>query len=108
MRQACARSSSAGSRVGRSAMNISSWTAGSSPEQVTTPKAPAMRLGLPRRRHDSRQRQARVERHAILDERLVGSPEIYFGAGDHVALVHVSGNDFLKLMADAPRGQDLP
>jgi hypothetical protein len=49
-----------------------------------------------------------VERHAILDERLVGSPEIYFGAGDHVALVHVSGNDFLKLMADAPRRQDLP
>jgi prolyl-tRNA editing enzyme YbaK/EbsC (Cys-tRNA(Pro) deacylase) len=46
-----------------------------------------------------------VERHAILDERLVGSPEIYFGAGDHVALVHVSGTDFLKLMADAPRGQ---
>jgi hypothetical protein len=46
-----------------------------------------------------------VERHAILDERLVRSPEIYFEADDHVARVHVSGTDFLKLMADAPRGQ---
>ena len=31
--------------------------------------------------------------------------EIYFDAGDHVARVHVSGSDFLKLMGDAPRGQ---
>jgi hypothetical protein len=105
MRQACARSSSAGSRVGRSAMNTSSWTAGSSPEQVPTPTAPAMRPGVPRRRRDSKQRPARAERRAILYERLVRSPEIHFEAGDHVARVHVSGTDFVKLMADAPRGQ---
>ena len=42
---------------------------------------------------------------AILDESLIGSPDIYFEAGDHVALVHVTGKDFLRLMADAPRGE---
>ena len=41
----------------------------------------------------------------ILDESLLDSPDIYFEAGDHRALVHTSGGDFLKLMADAPRGQ---
>jgi Ala-tRNA(Pro) deacylase len=35
---------------------------------------------------------------------LIGSPDIYFEAGDHVALVHVTGKDFLRLMANAPRG----
>jgi Ala-tRNA(Pro) deacylase len=41
---------------------------------------------------------------AIVDESLVGAPEIYFEAGDHVELVHLSGSDFLKLMAKAARG----
>jgi Ala-tRNA(Pro) deacylase len=36
---------------------------------------------------------------------LIGSPDIYFEAGDHVALVRVTGNDFLRLMAGAPRGE---
>jgi Ala-tRNA(Pro) deacylase len=40
----------------------------------------------------------------ILDES-GGCPDIYFEAGDHRALVHVSGSGFLKLMANAPRGQ---
>ena len=41
----------------------------------------------------------------IFDQSLVDAPDIYFEAGDHQALVHVSGSEFLKLMADAPRGQ---
>lgn len=40
---------------------------------------------------------------AILDSSLVGMNDIYFESGDHCALVHVSGSDFLKLMGDAPR-----
>jgi Ala-tRNA(Pro) deacylase len=40
----------------------------------------------------------------FLDDSLDGSRDVYFEAGDHVALVHVTGNDFLRLMADAPRG----
>lgn len=40
---------------------------------------------------------------AIIDERLVGQPDIYFESGDHCGLVHVSGADFLRLMGDAPR-----
>lgn len=41
----------------------------------------------------------------ILDESLVGAPDIYFEAGDHRELVHVSGKDFLKLMARTPRAR---
>lgn len=41
----------------------------------------------------------------ILDESLNASRDIYFEAGDHVALIHVTGKDFLRLMADAPRGE---
>ena len=41
----------------------------------------------------------------ILDESLIGTPDIYFEAGDHVALVHLTGKDFLRLMANAPRGE---
>jgi Ala-tRNA(Pro) deacylase len=41
----------------------------------------------------------------ILDESLDGAQDVYFEGGDHVALVHVTGKDFLRLMADAPRGQ---
>jgi Ala-tRNA(Pro) deacylase len=42
---------------------------------------------------------------AILDESLVDSPDIYFEAGDHRALIHMSGSDFLRLMANVPRGR---
>jgi Ala-tRNA(Pro) deacylase len=40
---------------------------------------------------------------AIVDQSLIGVDDVYFEAGDHCALVHVSGNDFLRLMGDAPR-----
>jgi len=39
-----------------------------------------------------------------LDERLTGCDDIYFEAGDHSALVHMSGEDFRDLMASAERG----
>jgi Ala-tRNA(Pro) deacylase len=41
----------------------------------------------------------------ILDESLDGLQDIYFEAGDHITLVHVTGQDFLRLMADAPRAK---
>lgn len=40
---------------------------------------------------------------AILDDSLVGKQDIYFEAGDHCELLHVTGADFLRLMGDAPR-----
>jgi Ala-tRNA(Pro) deacylase len=39
---------------------------------------------------------------AVVDEDLLRADDVYFEAGDHLALVHVSGLDFLKLMGDAP------
>jgi Ala-tRNA(Pro) deacylase len=42
---------------------------------------------------------------AVLDESLADADDIYFEAGDHVALIHVSGQDFLKLIGDAPRAR---
>jgi len=42
---------------------------------------------------------------SILDQSLADAPDVYFEAGDHQVLVHVSGGEFLKLMANAPRGQ---
>lgn len=42
---------------------------------------------------------------AILDESLIGSPDIYFEAGDHETLVHVTGDDFLRLMIGVLRGE---
>jgi len=41
----------------------------------------------------------------ILDESLTGCNDIYFEAGDHRDIVHVSGDDFLRLMGDARRGR---
>jgi Ala-tRNA(Pro) deacylase len=41
---------------------------------------------------------------SILDDSLIEEPEVYFEAGDHCRLVHVSGPDFRKLMADTPHG----
>jgi Ala-tRNA(Pro) deacylase len=43
--------------------------------------------------------------NTILDESLVNSPDIYFEGGDHRALVHMRGSEFLRSMANAPRGQ---
>ncbi|MDH3589643.1 MAG: YbaK/EbsC family protein [Gammaproteobacteria bacterium] len=37
----------------------------------------------------------------IVDKALTTLPDVYFEAGDHRDLIHVSGNDFRKLMADA-------
>ena len=39
----------------------------------------------------------------VVDRSLADIPDVYFEAGDHSSLIHVSGRDFLKLMADAPR-----
>lgn len=39
----------------------------------------------------------------VLDQSLGDTPDAYFEGGDHESLVHVSGRDFLKLMADAQR-----
>ena len=40
----------------------------------------------------------------IVDDSLVDRPDVYFEAGDHRHLVHVSGEDFVKLLGDAPHG----
>jgi Ala-tRNA(Pro) deacylase len=39
----------------------------------------------------------------IVDESLDDATDVYFEAGDHCELVHVSGVDFQRLMGDAPR-----
>lgn len=41
----------------------------------------------------------------ILDEAFVEAEDVYFEGGDHRALVHVNGADFLKLMGDVPRAK---
>lgn len=41
----------------------------------------------------------------ILDEAFVDAEDVYFEGGDHRALVHVNGSDFLKLMHDVPRAR---
>lgn len=40
----------------------------------------------------------------LLDKALTSLANVYFEAGDHEQLVHVSGDDFLKLLAGARRG----
>jgi Ala-tRNA(Pro) deacylase len=40
----------------------------------------------------------------FLDEALTTPEPVYFEAGDHVFLVRVSGEDFQRLLPDAPRG----
>ncbi len=42
---------------------------------------------------------------AVVDNSLNECDEIYFEAGDHTELVHLSGEDFADLMADAPHLQ---
>ncbi len=39
----------------------------------------------------------------VVEEALDGEPEIYFEGGDHKSLVHVSSDQFQKLMAQARR-----
>ena len=41
----------------------------------------------------------------VVDDTLLNQPDIYFEAGDHEALVHVSGNAFAAMMAGTPHGR---
>jgi Ala-tRNA(Pro) deacylase len=41
----------------------------------------------------------------IIDDSLVGQPEIYFEAGDHEELIRVNGEQFLSLLRQALHGQ---
>ena len=41
---------------------------------------------------------------SVLDDSLMEVPDVYFEAGDHRGLVHVSGTDFQRLIAGAPHG----
>jgi Ala-tRNA(Pro) deacylase len=45
----------------------------------------------------------RVE--TIVDDSLLAQPDVYFEAGDHEALVHLSGKAFGAMMAGVPHGQ---
>ena len=40
----------------------------------------------------------------LMDESLSELPEVYFEAGDHSEVVHVSGEDFMQLMESAEQG----
>jgi Ala-tRNA(Pro) deacylase len=42
---------------------------------------------------------------SIVDDTLLQQPEVYFEAGDHEALVHVSGPAFGAMMRGVPHGQ---
>jgi Ala-tRNA(Pro) deacylase len=39
---------------------------------------------------------------AVMDDSLEGSNDVYFEAGDHRTLVHLTGSDFRQLMRDVP------
>jgi Ala-tRNA(Pro) deacylase len=41
----------------------------------------------------------------IVDDSLDSAPDIYFEAGDHASLIHMSGAEFLRLTGKARRGQ---
>jgi Ala-tRNA(Pro) deacylase len=41
----------------------------------------------------------------IIDDRLLQQPDVYFEAGDHEVLVHVSGQAFGTIMDGVPHGQ---
>ena len=41
---------------------------------------------------------------SVLDDSLMEESDVYFEAGDHRELVHISGADFRKLMTGAPHG----
>ena len=42
---------------------------------------------------------------AVVDEQLDDCDEIYFEGGDHRSLVHISGDQFGRLMSNVPHGQ---
>ncbi len=42
---------------------------------------------------------------AVVDEQLADCDEIYFEGGDHRSLVHIAGDQFGRLMGDAPLGR---
>ena len=42
---------------------------------------------------------------SLVDESLEAQPDVYFEAGDHCTLVHVSGAQFHKLMEKVPHGR---
>jgi Ala-tRNA(Pro) deacylase len=39
---------------------------------------------------------------AVMDDRLEGFSDVYFEAGDHCTLVHVTGREFQRLMVNVP------
>lgn len=41
----------------------------------------------------------------IIDDALLTQPDVYFEAGDHEELVHMSGAQFSEVMAGVPHGQ---
>lgn len=41
----------------------------------------------------------------LLDDSLRGCSDIYFEAGDHSELVHLSGREFQRMMEDVPHGR---
>lgn len=41
----------------------------------------------------------------VVDDTLLQQPEVYFEAGDHEELIHMSGREFRELMADFPHGR---
>ena len=41
----------------------------------------------------------------IVDDSLVGLPEVYFEAGDHEELIRVNGEQFLQMLTQARHGQ---
>ncbi len=40
-----------------------------------------------------------------MDDSLLNAPDVYFEAGDHEDLVHLSGVEFLSLLAGARHGR---
>lgn len=41
----------------------------------------------------------------VVDDTLLAQPDVYFDAGDHEELVHLSGSGFGAIMAGVPHGQ---
>ncbi len=41
----------------------------------------------------------------IMDDSVMGQPEVYFEGGDHATLVHLTAENFRKLLGDVPHGQ---
>jgi len=41
----------------------------------------------------------------IVDDSLVGQPEVYFESGDHRGLIRVGGDEFVELLGQAGHGQ---